>query len=289
MRPTILNFGSCNLDHVYTVNAFVSPGETLSSKTYRTFPGGKGLNQSIAIVQAGGSCAHVGRIGKDAEWLKAQLKSFGVDTDFLFVSDEPTGHAIIQVTPDGENAILTHGGANHTLTQLEIDAGLESAKENDLALIQNEINNVSYVIEHAKGRGLQVAFNAAPINKGVEGYPLEDVDFLFLNEIEGEQLSGATDLSGMLRILSERFPKTRLIITLGKEGSLYHFRGETLRHRAVEVKRVIDTTGAGDAFVGTFLAKFLTNRIPREAFLGAAYASAECISRKGATILSEVI
>ena len=289
MRSTILNFGSCNVDHVYAVNSFVSPGETLSSQTYRTFPGGKGLNQSVAIVQAGGSCAHVGRIGKDGEWLKAQLKSFGVNTDFLFVSDEPTGHAIIQVTPDGENAILTHGGANHTLTQLEIDAGLERATENDLALIQNEINNVSYVIEHAKERGLQVAFNAAPINKGVEGYPLKEVDFLFLNEIEGEQLSGTQDLSGMLRILSERFPKTRLIITLGKEGSLYHFRGETLRQRAIEVERVIDTTGAGDSFVGTFLAHFIINRMPREALLGAAHASAECISRKGATVLSEAI
>ena len=289
MRSTVLNFGSCNIDHVYSVNEFVTPGETLSSQTYRTFPGGKGFNQSVAIVQAGGSCAHVGRIGKDGEWVKAQLKSFGVDTDFLFVSDEPTGHAIIQVTPDGENAILTHGGANHTLSQIEIDAGLERARENDLVLIQNEISNVSTVIEHARERGLQVAFNAAPINKGVEGYPLEEVDFLFLNEIEGEQLSGNKDPSEMLRVLSEKFPNTRLIITLGNEGSLYHFRGETLRQGAIEVEKVIDTTGAGDAFVGTFLAFFITNRVPREALLGAARASAECISRKGATILTEVI
>ena len=288
MIPTILNFGSCNLDHVYTVNAFVSPGETLSSKTYRTFPGGKGLNQSIAIVQAGGSCAHVGRIGKDAEWLKTQLKSVGVDTDFLFVSDEPTGHAIIQVTPDGENAILTYGGANHTLTEVEIDAGLERARENDLVLIQNEINNVSYIIECAKKKGLQVAFNAAPINKGMKGYPLEKVDFLFLNEIEGEQLSGTKELAGMINILSKRFPKTKLIITLGKTGSLYHFRGETFQQSAVEVERVIDTTGAGDAFVGTFLALYTKSREPSQALLGAAHASADCISRKGATILSEV-
>ena len=114
------------------------------------------------------------------------------------------------------------------------------------------------------------------------------MDFLFLNEIEGEQLSGATDPSGMLRILSERFPKTRLIITLGKEGSLYHFRGETLRQRAVEVERVIDTTGAGDAFVGTFLANFLTNRIPRGISRRCSRVGRVYI-QKGATILSEVI
>ena len=121
MSPAILNFGSCNIDHVYTVEAFVSPGETLSSGTYQTFPGGKGLNQSVAIVQAGGACSHVGRIGQDGEWLKDMLHSLGINTDFLTVSTEPTGHAIIQVNQDGENAIITHGGANHTITQSEID------------------------------------------------------------------------------------------------------------------------------------------------------------------------
>lgn len=147
---------------------------------------------------------------------------------------------------------------------------------------------MSYIIECAKKKGLQVAFNAAPINKGMKGYPLEKVDFLFLNEIEGEQLSGTKELAGMINILSKRFPKTKLIITLGKAGSLYHFRGETFQQSAVEVERVIDTTGAGDAFVGTFLALYTKSREPSQALLGAAHASADCISRKGATILSEV-
>ena len=285
MSPAILNFGSCNIDHVYTVEAFVNPGETLSSGTYQTFPGGKGLNQSVAIVQAGGACSHVGRIGQDGEWLKRMLHSLGINTDFVTVSTEPTGHAIIQVNQNGENAIITHGGANHTMTQSEIDFALEGTKETDFVLIQNEIKNVSYIIERAKKKRLQVAFNAAPINKGVEDYPLDVLDLLFLNEIEAEQLSGTTGTAEMIRVLSKRFPKTKLIITLGGAGSIYHYKDETLKQVAIDAGQIVDTTGAGDAFVGTFLAFFAETGRPREALMEAAKASAKCISRKGATNL----
>ncbi len=286
MSPTILNFGSCNIDHVYTVEAFVSPGETLSSGTYQTFPGGKGFNQSVAIVQAGGDCSHVGRIGRDGEWLKGMLRSLGINTDFLTVSTEPTGHAIIQINQEGENAIITHGGANHTITQSEIDFALEGTKETDLVLIQNEIKNVGYIIERAKKKGLQVAFNAAPINKGVENYPLDALDLLFLNEIEAEQLSGATGTAEMIRALSKRFPETKLIITLGGDGSTYHYKNETHKQIAIDPGQIVDTTGAGDTFVGTFLAYFVQSGRPREALMEAAKASARCISRKGATTLN---
>ena len=285
MSPAILNFGSCNIDHVYTVEAFVSPGETLSTKTYDTFPGGKGFNQSIAIREAGGSCTHVGRVGKDGEWLKDLLSSLEINTDFLTVSTEPTGHAIIQINREGENAIITYGGANHAITQSEIDFALERAKGTDFVLIQNEIKNVSYIIERAKKKGLQVALNAAPINKGVEDYPLGALDLLFLNEIEAQQLSGTTGTAEMICILSKRLPETKLVITLGRAGSIYHFKGETLQQAAIEVARIIDTAGAGDAFVGTFLAYFLQSERPQEALMEAAKASAKCISRRGATNL----
>ena len=285
MSPAILNFGSCNIDHVYTVEAFVRPGETLSSRTYQTFPGGKGLNQSVAIVQAGGSCTHVGRVGKDGEWLKSMLRSLGINTDFLTVSTEPTGHAIIQINREGENAIITYGGANHTMTQSEIDFALETAKDTDFVLIQNEIKNVSYIIERAKKKGLQVAFNAAPISKGVEDYPLDTLNLLFLNEIEAEQLSGTTGTAEIIRALSKRLPETKLIITLGGDGSIYHYKDETLKQIAIDAGQIVDTTGAGDAFVGTFLAHFAETGEPREALMGAAKASAKCISREGATNL----
>ena len=285
MSPAILNFGSCNIDHVYTVEAFVGPGETLSSGTYQTFPGGKGFNQSVAIAQAGGACTHVGRIGHEGEWLKGMLRSLGIKTDFLTVSTEPTGHAIIQINREGENAIITHGGANHTMSQSEIDFAIERANGTDYILIQNEIKNVSYIIERAKKKGLQVAFNAAPINKGVENYPLHALDLLFLNEIEAEQLSGTTGTAEMIRTLSKRFPETKLMITLGGDGSTYHYRDETLQQIAIDPGQIVDTTGAGDAFVGTFLAYFVESEKPQDALMEAAKASARCISRKGATTL----
>ena len=100
----VLNFGSANIDHVYSVDQFVRPGETLSSKDYKRFAGGKGFNQSIALAHAGADVRHAGKIGPDGVWLKEKLESVGANTDSFLVSDEPTGHAIIQVSSTGENS-----------------------------------------------------------------------------------------------------------------------------------------------------------------------------------------
>ena len=111
------------------------------------------------------------------------------------------------------------------------------------------------------------------------------LDLLFLNEIEAEQLSGTTGTAEMIRVLSKRFPETKLIITLGGDGSIYHYKEATLKQIAIDPGQIVDTTGAGDAFVGTFLAYFVQSERPQEALMEAAKASARCISRKGATTL----
>jgi ribokinase len=111
----ILNVGSINVDHVYTVPHFVRPGETIGATGYRVFSGGKGFNQSIALARAGAEVLHAGQVGKDGEWLVEELRRNGVDTTHVALSGEATGHALIQVAPSGENAIVVHGGANQTL------------------------------------------------------------------------------------------------------------------------------------------------------------------------------
>jgi ribokinase len=262
---------------------FVRPGETLSCSDYQIYPGGKGLNQSIAIALAGGSAIHLGKIGKDGEWLLEILKSFGVNTDFLLTSEKPTGHAMIQVNSAGENAIVLHGGANESITVDEINQGLSLATEDDFLLIQNELNNIPYIIEEARRRKLRLAFNAAPITEAVNNYPLDKLDLLFVNEIEGSQLSGTTDSLLIAETLALRFPNTRVILTLGENGSIYRFGQDIIVQPAIEVKKVTDTTGAGDAFTGTFLAYFSKDEDARRSLEKAAEAAAHCISRQGAT------
>jgi len=102
----IINFGSLNIDHVYQVERFVQPGETIASSGYQMHNGGKGLNQSIALARAGANVCHAGKIGLGGEHLLTKLREAGVDTTLITIGKAPTGHAIIQVTPDGENSML---------------------------------------------------------------------------------------------------------------------------------------------------------------------------------------
>ena len=111
----IINFGSLNIDRVYTVEHFVRPGETLNSSTYNEFAGGKGLNQSIALARAGAEVLHVGKIGRDGEFLKQLLLADGIDVSHIQTIEGPSGHAIIQVTATGENSIILEGGANRKI------------------------------------------------------------------------------------------------------------------------------------------------------------------------------
>ena len=112
----IINFGSINIDHVYCVENFVRPGETLKSESYTLFCGGKGANQSISLAHAKAEVLHVGKIGQDGVWLKEKLQKSGVDTSQIKTVDTPTGHAVIQVNKEGENVMIIHGGANQTFS-----------------------------------------------------------------------------------------------------------------------------------------------------------------------------
>ena len=121
----IINFGSINIDHVYGVEHFVRPGETLESESYALFSGGKGANQSIALARAGAEVIHAGKVGADGAWLKTKLQESGVDVSLVEMVDLPTGHAVIQVNSEGENAIIIHGGANRSVSKANIKKVLD--------------------------------------------------------------------------------------------------------------------------------------------------------------------
>ena len=176
----IINFGSINIDHVYCVEHFVRPGETLKSESYNIYSGGKGANQSISLSHAKAEVLHAGKIGEDGVWLKEKLQESGVDTKLIKTVNTPTGHAFIQVNKDGENAIIIHGGANQTFNDADIVEVLNSAQAGDFLLLQNEINAVDKILEKSKNRALNVVFNPAPMSETIKNYPLELVDIFIL-------------------------------------------------------------------------------------------------------------
>jgi ribokinase len=280
---SILVFGSLNIDHVYQVEHLVRPGETLPSTEYRRFQGGKGANQSVALARAGADVFHAGRIGSEGLWLRDAIAAEGVDVTHVGLDNQPTGHAIIQVDPAGENSILLYGGANLTVTSDDAHYVLSHFGEGDWLLLQNEISSLPAILREASERGLKVAFNPAPMTPDVQGYPLDGVSLLVVNQTEGAALAGVEDASPELLVgmLQARFPDAAILLTLGGDGSLYVSGGEHIMTPAQAVETV-DTTAAGDTFIGYFLAELLAGESVPEALALASRAAALCVTRPGA-------
>lgn len=280
----ILNFGSMNIDYVYTVPHFVRPGETLASADMVALCGGKGLNQSIALARAGLKVFHAGCIGEDGGMLVENLAQNGVDVSLIRRCPIKTGHAIIQVDAAGQNSILLYGGANQQITEAYIDEALSAFGPGDILLLQNEVNLVDSMIRKAKARGMRVAINPAPMSQNMLSAPLELADVLFLNEVEAADLCGEQNPDAQLAALRVRYPATTLVFTLGEQGSVYQAPGgETYRQGIYRVP-VVDTTAAGDTFIAYLLAGQELGRSVPESLRLAATAAAIAVSRKGAAV-----
>lgn len=283
----ILNFGSLNIDYVYQVDHFVSGGETLLSEGMEVFPGGKGLNQSIALARAGAQVYHAGAVGEsDGGFLTEILKNNGVDiTHIGSVKGDTTGHAIIQVDKSGQNCILLYGGANQRISQERIDGTLKNFEKGDMLLIQNEISNLDYLIGKAHELGLRIVLNPSPINKKLLESDMSKIDMFIMNEIEAAAILGVEELSystpEIEKLIPDTFLNKDIIITFGSEGSVFIDEEEVLHQTAFKVD-AIDTTAAGDTFTGYFLAQILKGKTSRDALNIAAKAGAIACTRKGA-------
>ncbi|QTF94450.1 MAG: ribokinase [Halomonas sp. BM-2019] len=250
------NLGSINLDHVYRVPHLVAPGETLASHDYRVGLGGKGANQSLAMARAGARVCHWGRLGRQDAWARDSLARAGVDVTRVELVDEPSGHAIIQVDDAGENAIILFAGANHGFRGSDLAALVEGAAEGDWLLLQNECNGLEGLMNRAAERGLAIAFNPAPMAASVLALPLEQCRLLFINRTEAAGLAGLGADAGaetLLDALAARLPACELVLTLGGDGAWYH-QGALRLHRPALSVEAVDTTGAGDTFIGYYLA-----------------------------------
>ena len=260
----ILNFGSLNLDYVYAVDHFVRPGETIASRSRSIMFGGKGLNQSVALARAGVQVVHAGCVGAGGESLRDVLSENGVDISGLRTVPEIQGHTVIQVSPDGENAILLCGGSNLCVTEEQVRETLEPFSAGDWLLLQNEINLLPDIVEQAYAKGMRIVLNPSPFNEKLAPVRLEHLSWLLVNEVEAEQIAGSRDPDRVWEVLHARCPDLSLLVTLGKEGSAAFARTkdgtETARRKAIPVK-VVDTTAAGDTYTGYFLAG-LMNGLP---------------------------
>lgn len=277
----ILNFGSANIDHVYSTDKFVLPGETKQCAAYCKNSGGKGLNQSVALAKAGAEVYHAGLLGSEGAFLREIMEASGVDCRYLSSVDAPCGHAIIEVEQSGQNRIVLFPGTNCMLTEDYVDAVLSHFDAGDLLLLQNETNLIPELMQKAAQKGMKIAFNAAPMDKAVLSYPLHLVSWLLVNETEGEALTGSSEPEKIAALVAEMYPDTALVLTLGTDGCLYRDQTQCFRVPARRVKAV-DTTAAGDTFTGFFLAAIAAGESAEDSLKLATAASAIAVTRPGA-------
>ncbi len=270
----LFNLGSINIDQTYRVPHFPAPGETLLSDSYSKGLGGKGANQSIAIARAGSTVAHIGAIGEDALWTRDILAEAGVDTAGIAVLKSATGHAVINVDARGENCIVLFDGANVLVSEGQISAALAQAKAGDWFLLQNEVNNGAFAARLARAKGLKVAYVAAPFDADKVQEMLPYVDLLSVNEGEAAKVCEALGVS------EDQIPVEKLLITRGSAGISYRDGASRFTQAAFEVEAV-DTTGAGDTFMGYFMAQLDGGKSPQEALRMAAAAAALMVTKKG--------
>jgi ribokinase len=271
----ILTIGSVNIDHVHRVTALPGPGETVPDRGYARGLGGKGANQSLAARLAGAEVRHAGAIGADGDWCRARLAAAGIDVADLDTVEAATGHAVILVDDAGENLIVVHGGANRALNVALVERAIGRAAAGDWLLLQNETNLVVEAARAGRAAGLRVAYAAAPFDPAATAEVVPHVDLLAVNALEAAQLAGH------LGTAPETFGAPVLLITEGSRGARCWSGAGEIRQAAFAVEPV-DTTGAGDTFLGYFLAGLDGGLAVAEALRRAAAAAAIQVTRPGA-------
>ncbi len=281
--PVVLNFGSLNLDYTYHLSHIVEKGETISSEALEIHPGGKGLNQSIALARAGAEVYHAGLTGEDGRWLKGLCEDCGIHSDFIELCDIRTGNAIIQVDEAGNNCIILFPGANHAVSEEMADRVLSQFGKGDILLLQNEINDIDKIMDKACQKEMRIVLNPSPCDEAVLRCDLSCVSLLILNEVEGAQLTGKTDEKQIIRSLTERYENMEIVLTLGERGAWFADKHHMVFQPAYSVEAV-DTTGAGDTFTGYFIREYLLGgKCPEDALKKASAASALAVQKWGAS------
>ena len=277
----ILNFGSCNIDYVYSLDHIVGVGETETTYMLETFPGGKGLNQSIAVAKAGGEIFHAGCVGCDSDILTEILLKNSVNISYLSRTDEKNGHAIIQVSDKGENSIFLYPGSNEMITKDYIDIVLKDFGQGDIILLKNEISNVDYIVERAYRKQMCIILNPSPFNEKLNKIDFNMLTYIILNEVEAKAIAGCDIPEENLTCIKNKYKNLKVVLTLGSNGCIYSDSLCEFYQPAFKVNAV-DTTAAGDTFTGYFIAGLSRGSNYQTILKMASAASAIAVSRKGA-------
>ncbi|MEU6543410.1 ribokinase [Streptomyces sp. NPDC046859] len=280
----IVVLGSTNMDLVTYVEKAPQRGETVTGREFRTIPGGKGANQATAAARAGGGVLMIGAVGNDTygTQLRSALEHSGVDTDDLRTVEGPSGTAHIVVDDEGGNAIVVIPGANGTLDHLSPgDEGVIAAADTLLLQLEIPLAAVLAGARAARRHGVRTVLTPSPAQ------PLPDellgaIDLIVPNEHEAATLTGRTDPREAAGVLLDLVPE--VVVTLGASGSLYAARGaEPLTVPAPKVTAV-DSTGAGDTFVGALAVAIGEGRPMPDALAWASCAASLSVQRAGATV-----
>lgn len=269
--PSICVVGSINLDMNAYVERFARPGETLHGHRFTTGYGGKGANQAVMTARLGGVVSMVGRVGDDifGQDMRRNLAGEGIRTDFVFESKGvSSGVAVITIEETGQNTIIVIAGANGLVTPADVEAAQTAITGAQVLLCQMEVPMAANLaaLRLARAAGVTTIFNSAPVSSEIPEEVYQLTDIFCPNESEAELLTGITvhtldDARLAAGVILERGAKAALV-TLGARGALY-VTDTTDVHIPVAPVTAVDTTGAGDAFVGS-LAYFLAEGRPIE-------------------------
>lgn len=277
----VLNIGSMNLDHVYTVDHIVEPGETQSSTQLQLFLGGKGMNQSVALAKAGVEVYQGGMIGADGGVFLDACREYGIHADYIRTVDARTGHAIIQIDKNAQNCILLYGGANQALTEAYVDEVISQFDKGDILLLQNEVNLLPYIVDRGYAQGMKIVLNPSPFDDKLKAVDMTKISLFLLNEIEGYQLTGCREPDAIINSIRERFPHAAVVLTLGSDGAVY--ADQSCKHfQPIFPVKAVDTTAAGDTFTGYFIAGLAQGMEIPDILRMSAKASSIAVSRAGA-------
>ena len=287
--PRIAVIGSNNVDLVTYVNRMPVPGETIEAPDFEMGHGGKGANQAVAAARLGAEVVMLTAVGDDmfADQTIANLARYGVDTTHVKrVKGKSSGVAPIFVEPSGENSILIVKGANADLSPADIENAAEALRTCALILLQLEISldTVYAAIAFGKRHGIKTLLNPAPANPALDRRRVRDVSFFVPNETELASLTGLpvateAEVAAAARSLIDEGVET-VIVTMGSRGALLVTADRVHKIEPVKVTPV-DTTGAGDAFVGAFARFYAGGESLEEALRLAALYAADSVTRRG--------
>lgn len=293
--PGVIVIGSINIDDSLRMHRLPAPGETVGARSVTTELGGKGANQAVAAARAGAGVRMIGAVGDEDSALPLQrLASEGIDTDGIArLAGTPSGRALVMVDGDAENSIVVVPGANHAIPDTAVEQACSRLGPGDAVLLQHEIpariSRLAASLAHRAGA--RVIWNAAPAPEHLEEL-VEDIDLLVVNQHElaviadllddgiSVDAAGDDDVDAMLRRVAQNVDAD-VICTLGAAGAASLIAGEPARHRSPAVDAV-DTTAAGDTFVGYLAAGMVRGEDPARAIRTAAEAGALAVTRRGA-------